>query len=102
MNYVISKTGVQRCALSDVFIFHGHDAGHVAQAEGGQTADNREGQAGDQPATAQMAADAANQRQFCERTGSVCLLDVCAGGVQSAGFGEIPCEDEKGVCKDWP
>ena len=31
--YVISKTGVQRCTLSDVFIFDGHDAGYVAQAE---------------------------------------------------------------------
>ena len=34
--YVISKTGVQRCALSDVFIFHGHDAGHVARQRAGR------------------------------------------------------------------
>lgn len=55
--------------------------GMSPRQEGGQTADNREGQAGDQPAAAQVAADAADQREFCERSGSVCVPDVCAGGV---------------------
>ena len=62
--YVISKTGVQRSTLSDVFIFYGHDAWHVAQAESRTAQDHGRGQAGNQPLSAQGAADAAHLREL--------------------------------------
>ena len=69
------------------------------QAEGGQTADNREGRAGDQPAAAQVAADAAHQRQFCERSGSVCVPDVCAGTSRARALEKFHAKMKKAYAK---